>query len=165
MKGLLKRSDRRRARAEDVKWIKKDFHDHIMNWRLPQMWMKKPYGLVKGQYGKGTARWAPNAASTVKSKGFNKPMFSSRGRYGSRILKSYRWSAWSHRPKRARNARFQFKLWNDREYAQWLNDGAGNYPARRCTGFFDGDGTWLRKHTAKKMMAVGGLDVAAMVRT
>ena len=152
MKGLMKRCDRRRARAEDVREIKKRFKAYIFEKRIPNMW-KKPYGLVRGRYGKGSQTWAPNAPSTVKSKGFNNPMFSSLGRYGSRIMSSYKWSAWSRRPKGARNARYQFKLTNTREYADWLNDGAGNYPPRWCVGFIDGDGMWLREETAKWVMS------------
>ena len=153
MKGLMKRCDRRATRAADVRKIKKNFEDYIFKKRLPNMW-KRPYGRVQGRYGKGSSSWADNAPSTIRQKGFNKPMYSSRGPFGSRIKKSYKWSAWSQRRKRARNARYSFKLTNTREYAEYLHAGSGNYPPRWCIGFIDGDGMWLREHTAKWVMKV-----------
>jgi len=155
MKRLISRMDRRTVKAAALKWLGEDFKRYLFENRLPNMWRNK--GVIHGPYGKGSTRWADNARSTVKKKGFNKPMFSSRGAWGSSLIRgrfgAYRFSEYHRRAsKRARNSSAWYKLDNVVEHAKYLNEGSHNMPARWCLGFIPGDGEWLRRHAGDHIM-------------
>lgn len=151
---MVKRMDRRTALARDLRWLKDDFEEYILEKRLPNQWRNR--GVVRGKYGKGSYKWADNAPSTIKAKGFNKPMFSSRGSYGSSLIKEYAFTGRYWRAsKRARNSRMTVNLRNRRKHAAYLHKGRSDMPDRWCIGFIEGDGAWLREHAGKRIMHLG----------
>jgi len=155
MKRLIRRMDLRTVKATDLTWLGRDFERYLFEDRLPNMWRNQ--GVVRGRYGKGSKRWAKNAPSTIKGKGFDKAMHSGRQRFSSsmarRKFEAYEYG-FSHRrrSKRARNSNINFKLNNTVEHAKHLHKGRSNMPARWVLGFIDGDGEWLRRHAADDIM-------------
>ena len=151
MDAIGRRMGRRLNKARNIRWLLDDFHDHI-DARLVSMWSHG--GRVSGRWGRGSAKWAANAPSTVKAKGFNKPLFSSRGSYGSRIYtKGYTWAQWWQSRKSGAVARF--RLENERYYVPYLEAGRANMPPRWITGFIEGDMEWLANHATRNSMKVG----------
>lgn len=145
-----RRMKKRLNKGKNVRWLLDDFHEHI-EWRLNAMWTHR--GKVRGPWGAGSSLWAWNAPSTVKGKGFNKPLFSSRGPYGSRIWRQgYTWSQWWQ--SRTDGARARFRLENEKPYVPYLEAGRHNMPPRWITGFIEGDMKWLANHATKNALKV-----------
>lgn len=154
LRAQVKRMDRRTTKARDLRWLQGDFKEYILEKRIPNQWRNQ--GVVRGKFGKGSYKWQDNAPSTAKAKGFNKPMFSSRGRYGSSLMRNYQFTGRHWRAsKRARNSRMTVNLRNRKKYAEYLNKGNENMPDRWCIGFIEGDGMWLRDHAGKRIMHIG----------
>lgn len=179
---LARRNTARIRKGQDLRWLAGPFEDYILKDRVPKMF--KHSGRVPGPYGKGFTKWAPNKPWVVRAKGFNKPLFSSRGPYGSGILKHFKFSRWSKRAFCARSARASFKLTNPLKYVKYLEAGypqfrvpksgkallripykpgvfivrryvyPGPMKARHITGFAPGDAKWLVRYAAKHALKV-----------
>ena len=152
MDAIGRRMKKRLNKAKSIRWLCEDFHDHIDD-RLDAMWRNQ--GQVPGRWGRGSSKWAPNAPSTVRQKGFNKPLFSSRGPYGSHIYtQGYRdeWHQWWQ--SRASGAVARFRLTNKKPYVEHLEKGRWNMPPRWITGFIEGDMEWLANHATKNSLKV-----------
>lgn len=128
--------DKRKKLVRNTRWLGEMLEEYLMDKRIPNQW--KNGGVVKGRYGKGSKKWAMNAPSTVKAKGFNKPLFSSRGRRGSSLLRGYIYNWW-HRSNSRSTSLAVARLSNEVEHAVYLHDGRSDMPARWVHGFIDGD--------------------------
>lgn len=153
---MIRRQDKRVVMMVDLRWLGKKLDKYLFKLRLPNMWRNQ--GVVRGRYGKGSRKWADNLLSTIRGKGFNKPLFSSRGRWGSSLIRhvfqAYRYTVRTARASRlARNATIRFRLWNTVRHSEYLEEGTPNIAARPHAGFIDGDGDWLRETAAKDILS------------
>lgn len=143
----------RKLRAEDTRELMKLFHARIKD----RIWEQYQHsGVVSGPYGTGSYKWARNKPSTVAKKGFNKPMFSSRGPYGTSLMKSYKFRAWHQRRPGNSAAMATVTLTNDKFYADYLHNGNENMEPRWCQGFIYGDTRWLMETAADRALDVRG---------
>lgn len=147
----------RRVKATDMKGLAKEFETRIKRrvWRMFQ-----GRGVVTGPYGEGSRKWARNRPSTIKGKGFDKPMFSSRGPYGSSLIKAATFGS-SHGGRLGargrRTVRARFTLTSEKEYAKYLHEGRANMPGRWNLGFIEGDLKWLAQRGVRRSLHVGAL--------
>lgn len=150
---LQKNARKRRLKATDVRGLAAEFEDYYMGKRRRQMW-STPGGVIRGRYGKGSKAWRRNAPSTIRQKGFNKPLYSSRGPYGSSILKGYEFR-WGRRyALGARTCKAKFTIKNKVKHSIYLHEGTPTIPARPHIGFVDGDAKWLSARAAKRAIKV-----------
>jgi hypothetical protein len=171
MDSLGKNMTRRVLMAEDLQWINEEFESYMMGERKDTQWRNQ--GVIPGQYGAGSKRWAENASTTVAAKGFNKPLFSSRGSYGSTILtKGFKFKVWHQAMKGVNASRAKFSYWAERyrgtvNYAAVNDQGNANIPARKHQGFIDGDLKWIVAHGVKALIAIqpGGKNAAKYMTT
>lgn len=140
----------RKLKAEDTASLMRRFKARI-NDRIWEQYQNS--GVVSGPYGTGSYRWAKNKPSTIRKKGFNKPMFSSRGPYGTSLLKAYSFRAWHGRRGTSR-AMATVTLTNSRPYAKYLHEGNENMEPRWCEGFIYGDTIWLCQDAARSALDV-----------
>lgn len=163
---------KRSARLEDLRWFAADFEGYIMGKRMRSMWTHQ--GQISGRYGEGSKKWARNSDWVAGVKGFNKPLFGSRGR--SSIQQSYQFSKWYQRASGGALARFSLK--NTHKAVKYLEAGykqfavnprrggalaiphatgtlfrmfafPGPMPPRWIQGFIPGDWKWGLAHAVR----------------
>lgn len=155
---MIRRQDKRVVMMVDLQWIGRLLKKYIFEVRLPAMWDNR--GKVPGKYGAGSETWAENKPSTVKAKGFNKPMHSSRARRGSSMARNNfaaYFFGWRTRraSKKARNATIEFAMGNEVTHSVHLEDGRKDMAARKHAGFIEGDTIWLGDETVKDIAQAG----------
>jgi len=162
---------RRVLMAQDLEWINEQFQDYMLGDRKETQWRNQ--GRIPGPYGAGSETWQENATATIKKKGFNKPLFSSRGSYGSSILtKGFHFNIWHQAVKGVNTSRAKYRYWADRRrggvnYAAVNDQGSDTIPARKHQGFIDGDLKWLVQRGVHGLLAVqpGGKHAAKYMVT
>lgn len=143
----------------DMQDLSAEFEARVWAW-LDQMWQGR--GKVPGPYGKGTKKWARNAPSTVKKKGFDDPLHSSPG-HSSIKEQGYKFNAWHQRRGGGDSAMARFRLWAERyrgtvNYAlvNHLGSAKRKIPARPHQGFPPGATKMLKELAAQRGLTSRG---------
>jgi len=84
---VARRARARALAAADMRALSALVGQYCMEEYRVQMWDHQ--GRVPGRYGEGTREWARNAVSTIRQKGFDKALHSSRQRHASSIYRNY----------------------------------------------------------------------------
>jgi hypothetical protein len=128
--------DERERVARDMRRIGPRLRDHELARINVQMLLG---GSVPGKYGRGWKTWAPNAPSTIRKKGFNRPLFGTPKTSGFRTtmvltaaLHSTRSKVWG-----------VFTFTSTLPYAEYNHFGTERIPARAFQGFNLGSLFWL----------------------
>ena len=120
-----RRMTKRTIKAKKLRWVEQGFRSYILDKRLPQMW--RGQGQIPGRYGEGSRKWAANKPWVARAKGFNKPLFGTRGK--STIQDAYVFSKTTSMRGGASRS-IGFRLANTHEAVKYLEEGYPKFTVR-----------------------------------